>query len=201
MRLGAENKKELVAAIVLFIAAVLSVGYWVTTSGTTSATTSSPGPAAQRVPRSAMPGAKPPVNPNTIDPSIRLDVLRSAESITYSGKGRDIFRETVGVPQVVGKVQTGPKCPGPDPRCAPVCPGDPRCGPPPPPPINLRFYGFASKPGEPKRIFLQQGEDIFIAGEGDVVDRRYKVLHIGVNSVDIQDLLNNNTQTIPLTQG
>jgi hypothetical protein len=194
VKVGADNKKELIAAIVLAIAAVFSVWYWLSSSGTTSAT-SSPGPAAQRVARvPATAATKPPVNPDTIDPTIRLDVLRAAQNVTYSGRGRDIFRETVDIPKPV-QPPIAQKPAGPPP---PVCPGDPRC---PPPPINLRFYGFASKPGEPKKIFLQQGDDIFIAGEGDVVDRRYKVLHIGVNSVDIQDLLNNNTQTIPLTQG
>jgi len=39
---------------------------------------------------------------------------------------------------------------------------------PPPPPINLKFFGFANKPGEAKKIFLSQGEDVFIAGEGDM---------------------------------
>ncbi|HXY02772.1 MAG TPA: hypothetical protein VEI49_04300, partial [Terriglobales bacterium] len=74
-------------------------------------------------------------------------------------------------------------------------------GPPPPPPINLKFYGFASGPGEPKKVFLSQGEDVFIAGEGEIVDRRYKVLHINPMSVEIEDVLNNNRQSIPLTQG
>ena len=76
-----------------------------------------------------------------------------------------------------------------------------RQGPPPPPPINLKFFGFANKPGEPKRIFLSQGEDVFIAGEGDIVDRRYRILHISPVSVEVEDVLNNNRQTIPLTQG
>ena len=71
----------------------------------------------------------------------------------------------------------------------------------PPPPINLKFFGFASKPGEAKRIFLSQGEDVFIAGEGDIVNRRYRVLHISPAAVDIEDVLNNNRQSIPLTQG
>jgi len=31
------------------------------------------------------------------------------------------------------------------------------------------------------------------------VDRRYKIMHIGANSVEVQDVLTNNTQTIPLT--
>ena len=74
-------------------------------------------------------------------------------------------------------------------------------GPPPPPPINLKFFGFANKPGEPKKIFLSQGEDVFIAGEGDIVDRRYKILHITPVSVEVEDVLNNNRQSIPLTQG
>jgi len=65
----------------------------------------------------------------------------------------------------------------------------------------LKFFGFASRPGEPKKIFLSHGEDIFIASEGDIVNRRYRVLHIAPASVDIEDVLNNNRQSIPLTQG
>jgi hypothetical protein len=83
---------------------------------------------------------------------------------------------------------------------------DPNAGlhPPPiapPPPINLKFFGFANRPGETKKIFLSQGEDIFIASEGDIVDRRYRVLHISPNAVDVEDVLNNNRQSLPLTQG
>jgi hypothetical protein len=66
----------------------------------------------------------------------------------------------------------------------------------------LKFYGFASRPGEPKRIFLKLGEDVFVAGEGEIVDRRYKVIRISPNSVEIQDVVNSGPpQTIPLTQG
>jgi hypothetical protein len=64
----------------------------------------------------------------------------------------------------------------------------------------LKFYGFASKPGEPKKVFLSQGEDVFIASEGETVDRRYKVLHISPMSVEIEDVLSNNRQMIPLSQ-
>ena len=72
---------------------------------------------------------------------------------------------------------------------------------PPPPPITLKFFGFANKPGETKKVFLSQGEDIFIAGEGDIVDRRYRVLRISTSSVDVEDVINNNRQSLPLTQG
>ena len=72
--------------------------------------------------------------------------------------------------------------------------------PPPPPPIDLKFYGFEGPKNGSKRIFLLKGEDIFLAKEGDIVDRRYKIMHIGPNSVEVQDVLTNNTQTIPLTR-
>jgi hypothetical protein len=73
--------------------------------------------------------------------------------------------------------------------------------PPPyvPPPINLVFYGFATPSNGVKRIFLAKNEDVFIAKEGDIVDRRYKVVRISQNAVEILDVLSNNRQSIPLT--
>jgi hypothetical protein len=64
----------------------------------------------------------------------------------------------------------------------------------------LRFYGFASKQGGKPRIFLLQGEEVYIASEGDVVARRYRVGQISPGAVMIQDMPNNNTQSIPLSQ-
>jgi len=107
----------------------------------------------------------------------------------YRGTGRNIFRAGEDIPKpIASPVKEAQKDNLPPP-------------PPPPPPINLKFFGFASKPGEAKRIFLSKGEDVFIAGEGDIVDRRYKVVQIAPASVTIQDVLTNNTQQIPLTQG
>jgi hypothetical protein len=67
----------------------------------------------------------------------------------------------------------------------------------------LQFFGFASKPGEPKRIFLRTTDtnDVFVAGEGEVVNRRYRVLRIMGSGVEVEDVLNNNKQVLPLQQG
>src|SRR5260370_11317339 len=62
---------------------------------------------------------------------------------------------------------------------------------------NLSF--FENKPGEPKKVFLSQGDDIFIASEGDIVDRRYKIVRITATTVDIEDVLNDNTRSEKLT--
>src|SRR5262249_44021564 len=122
---------------------------------------------------------------------LRYDWLRASEDTKYEGKGRNIFSAQAPIPEPVEPAQTDK----PDVEEA----GPPP--PPPPPPINLKFFGFASKPGESKKVFLSQGEDVFIASEGETVNRRYKVVRISPTSVEIEDQMNNNHQNIPLTQG
>ena len=129
--------------------------------------------------------------PRSLDPSLRYDWLKASEDTKYEGKGRNIFQAQAEIPRPTDPGVTDHKKvdnPGPPP-------------PPPPPPINLKFFGFASKPGEAKKVFLSEGEDVFIAAEGEVVNRHYKVLRISPTSVEIEDVLNNNRQNIPLTLG
>src|SRR5579864_1719463 len=123
-----------------------------------------------------------------LDPRLRLDLLKSSEDINYAGTGRNIFLsyEEAPIPKPVA-----------DPRLDKSKAANQNQ----PPPITLRFFGFANKPGQPRKVFLAKGQDIFIAGEGDIVDRRYKVLRIGPTSIELQDVLNNNRQSIPITQG
>jgi len=53
-----------------------------------------------------------------------------------------------------------------------------------------------------KRAERQQMQTIPLAAKrGDIVDRRYKVVRISPNAVEILDVLSNNRQSIPLTQG
>jgi hypothetical protein len=63
----------------------------------------------------------------------------------------------------------------------------------------LKFYGFSGNKSGPKQAFLSKGEDIFVVKEGQIIDRRYKILKIGPNSVEVEDVLNSNRQTLPLT--
>lgn len=204
MKVGAENRKQLVAAIVLALVAVLLLMRMVFSSSSSAATptasvsplTPVPQPTDRRTSnrttgrkRVSLKEQRAPVL-NSLDPRLRLGLLRSTEDTIYEGHGRNIFRaqmEEIPQPVATAKLHQ-PEVQVPT-------------GPPPPPPINLKFYGFANKPGEPRRIFLTKGEDVFIAREGEIVDHRYKVVRINLNSVEIEDVLSNNRQSIPLTPG
>ena len=115
--------------------------------------------------------------------------MKLSEETEYKGAGRNIFIAEAEIPKPVEPPIKKAETPPPPP------------GPPPPPPINLKFVGFASGAGEPTKVFLTQGDDVFVAEEGQIVNRRYKVMRIHANSVEIEDVLSNNRQTIPLTAG
>jgi hypothetical protein len=97
------------------------------------------------------------------------------------------------IPQVV----KNPKM-TPTPYVAPTPPP-----PTPPPPIPLKFFGSENRPNEPRRVFLSEGDNItgtvFVAKQGDIVDRRYRVVQITNTYVVIEDVLTNHKQQIPLT--
>jgi hypothetical protein len=126
----------------------------------------------------------------SLDPTLHPEIMRQAESLEYTGKGRNIFSMLSAPPDI-------PKPIAPI-RQAHVDTGPPP--PPPPPPINLGFYGYAAEKTGQKQVFLLHGDDIFIASEGDVVDRRYRVVKIGTASVQVEDIPYHNTQTLPLRQ-
>lgn len=192
IRVGAENKKKVVIASVLGVLAILLVvrALFSTFAGGDSAPASVPAMRSGALPTTSggrqarlLPGA------SLLDPTLHPEKMALAENTEYHGSGRNIFSKNsapIDIPKPVASVRTTE-------RAQPT-------GPPPPPPIDLRFYGFASKQGGKPRIFLLQGDEVYIASEGDVVARRYRVGNITPGAVVIQDMLNNNVQTIPLSQ-
>lgn len=173
-------------ALLIIAALVMLYTFWGFGTSSAAPPSASSTAAAQR--------KAPPVVDSTLDPRFRRDILEASQSKKYE-PGRNIFRmEEAALPKVEGSVRTAaPKVWTVE---APPTPTPP----PPPPPITLKFYGFASKGNEPKRIFLADQDEVFLARQGDIVERKYKVAQINNTSVVIEDVLNNNKQTIPLTQ-
>ena len=49
-----------------------------------------------------------------------------------------------------------------------------------------------------RMAFLLHSDDVFVATNGEIVQRRYKVISVLANSVVVEDMANNNRQTLPL---
>jgi hypothetical protein len=126
-----------------------------------------------------------------LDPTLRMEAMLVTESLAYSGSGRNIFSASsvpIDIPKPIAPVR--PKGPPPPPPPPP--------GPPPPPPIDLKFFGTTTGADGKREAFLLHGDDVFLASDGDIVQRKYKVVSISANSILVEDMANNNRQTLPL---
>jgi len=74
-------------------------------------------------------------------------------------------------------------------------------GPPPPPPITLRYIGVIEAPPKTGRVaLLSDGRGGLMYGrEGDTVDGRYKMLRVGLDSIEMAYLDGRGRQTIRLS--
>lgn len=188
MKLGTENPKKVAVAGVLVLLGVfflIRAFYSMPSESTVS------GPPVSQ-PLTGEKSATQLLPENNLDPRLRLDLLKNAEDVEYKGNGRNIFRagaEPVKeipkpiTPAMIAQQQEAAK------------------KPPAHPPINLKYFGYANRPGEENEIFLAEGDAVFVAKLGDIVNRRYKILRITPASVEVEDVISNARQTLPLTQG
>ena len=206
MNLGLEDKKKLAILSVAGVGALGAAVYLYTelfppTPPPVVAPTASSSPAATPAGSSSASGnsttrSDKPIATTaaSLDPALHMDPMLTAEALVYQGSGRNIFStmaNTVpaGLPKPVASARTHQG----------LAAYTPPPGPPPPPRIDLHFFGTAAAAGKPIRAFLIHGEDVFLASAGDIVNRRYKVISVGATAVVIQDLSNNNQQSIALT--
>ena len=144
------------------------------------------------------------IDPATVDPSLRLDLLAKVQRVNLAGGGRSLF-DFGAAP--IGKAPTPPPI---DPKPTGPLPGPvgapPNPTPPQPPlvlktPIPLKFFGFLGGARQAsKRAFFLEGEEIYVAGEGDLIRKRFKVIRIGLNSAVVEDTQQSYEQTLPLEE-
>jgi hypothetical protein len=194
MKAQTESKAKQRLAIVLVIVAILSVA-WAIMSSRPGESGTAAAPASAGKARGAQ-------KVESLDPRLRIDLLANSENVKYEGKATNIFRAG-DEPVIIPKVKVSPII---QPRQIDAQ-GRPYIPPPPPPPITLKFFGVTNSKGEKPKVFLSQGDDVWIAREGDVVNRHYKIVRILSNpagtqwTVEVEDLLNSNRQSIRLTEG
>jgi len=86
-------------------------------------------------------------------------------------------------------------------RGAPVVlgPPPPPPGPPPPPPIALKYIGVLDTAAGKLAVFKDNSGEIVNGKEGDIIDGRYRLLKIGVESADLAYADGRGRQTIRLS--
>lgn len=112
------------------------------------------------------------------EPDLRLDLLAKIHKSEYTGMHRDIF-SAAPMPRP-SPVPVNPLSDNPGPRL-----------PPPPPPVQVpaQFFGYASRDGGTKRVaFFLNGEDVIVVAEGDTFLGNYRLVHIGNDSADVQEV-------------
>jgi hypothetical protein len=133
-----------------------------------------------------------------LDPTLHMDAMLVSEGVEYAGFGRNIFSANSAPPPVAIQRPVAPARPVPQPVVV-VVPCPPNCPPPPPPPpIDLKLFGIETAADGTRQAFLLHQDSVYLAGAGDIVMRRYKVVSIAARSAEVEDMQNNNKQTLPL---
>ncbi len=64
----------------------------------------------------------------------------------------------------------------------------------------MKFYGFSLASVNGKRMgYFMDGDEILLAGEGDTLARKYRVVRIGASSAVLEDIGAKREQSVPLT--
>jgi len=186
MKVGTGDGRRVAAGAVLTLLAVSLLGRWIFGWGSSASANARSG-ASSICSRKPALGKTKANKFDPMDPTLHFSRLALTAREVYAGSGRNVFAS-------YGEDQPGHTL-RPRPRPQPVPPSTPGV---PPATIGLKFFGIAMISGLPRQACLSQEGDIFIGGEGDMVDGRYQLLRIGNSTVDVQDLLGNNTYTLRL---
>lgn len=130
--------------------------------------------------------------PLSVDnPALRLDILQRFLALEYKGVHRSIFSATLPPPPT--PVAKQPPVP-----VAPVIPSGP-----PPLTVDAKYFGFVSDlGGSHRRAFFAtpNNEDVIIAGEGDTLMGRFRVLRITNTTADVEEISSSRRATLTLEE-
>lgn len=147
------------------------------------------------------------IDPTTIDPILKLDLLARLQQVPPAGSGRNLFQfgapppkelpkgpePKVTVARLIGPPLLGPADLLPKP---PVKPAEP-----PPVPFSPKYYGLATSAANGrKRAFFLDGEDIIIRSEGETVKGQFRLVRIGATQVVVEDTNTKREQTVKIAE-
>ena len=127
-------------------------------------------------------------------PRIGLDRLQQPHGGIELGR-RDIFD--------FGPPPPTPKPPPPPPTPVPSPPSEEELAAraaASAPPINVKYIGSLADDGRGLKVavLLNERKEVLTGGVGEIVANRFRIVSIGLESVDLQDMGSNRVQRIPL---
>jgi hypothetical protein len=180
------TKQQWVLLAVL-VGLLVGVLYW-NLSGEPTPLASTKTPGAAR--------ARPNGAPSDAPPDVALQALQAARPEPAEGD-RNPFRFKP-TPAPVPVPETG-HARGPE-GGADTPPSEMPAGPPPPPSIPLKFIGLVEEPERHRRIAaLSDGRFTYYGREGDIIEGRYRIVKIGVESIEMVHVDGRGPQTIRLS--
>jgi hypothetical protein len=128
------------------------------------------------------------------EPQLHLDRLDKLRHLEYTGNHRNIF---LAVPPPVAlpagqQALAKPPAPFVGPKV-----------PPPPPPVQVpaEFFGYATRGASGRRVaFFTSGDDVLVVAEGDTFLGRFRLVHIGNDNADIEEIASGRHATVPMVQ-
>jgi hypothetical protein len=128
---------------------------------------------------------------NVDNPALRLDILQRFLNLQYKGTHRNIF---------VAAAPPPPPLPAP---VTPVSVAAPVPTGPPPLTVEAKYFGFVSdSKGSHRRAFFatSNNDEVFVAGEGDTVLGRFRVVRITSTTADLEEVSSGRRATLILEE-
>jgi hypothetical protein len=136
-------------------------------------------------------GVRKDVSFQDVDPSLHLEKLADFDPGSPLN-ARNMF-SVAAVPERSGPAANGARDAGspsqPTPGVLNPNPTPPRPAGPPPVTINLKFYGTkVDVPRSHLQGFFADGDEVYLASEGDLVANRYRVIRLSTASAEIEEV-------------
>jgi hypothetical protein len=145
------------------------------------------------------------VDLSKVDPRIHLELLAKVRGVPLEGGSSSLFDFSKPPEAALPKVEPikPAAVPVPPPAPKPVAVAAKSTQPPPPPPIPFKYYGYEkATDGQIQQGLFLAGDpntgNIYSKREGDVIKDRYKIVHIGLRSVTVEDTVTHNQQQLKI---
>jgi hypothetical protein len=179
--MGSDRVRQAVLAALVVVLAVMVYRTW----------TSSIEPALP--PFNSGGGARPVAPEEVVEPpDVRIEDL-GVKRPEPGGADRNLFRFGAQTPPPANTATSRPASPSPS---APVTARPTGSAAP----IELKFIGIVEAPNRSLRLaILSDGRGIYHGREGDIIEGRYRIVSIGIESIEMSRLDGGGSQTIRLS--